>query len=88
MRHTKTSALAAVAAALAYSDREAIPLGEDALPMGEAVPQPMPPMLFKAPLKLAPANKGRSNNKAGARLKDRERAKAAHRARMAQKRKK
>lgn len=38
--------------------------------------------------KLAPGHKGRSNNKPGARMKDRARAKAAHKSRMAQKRKK
>lgn len=38
--------------------------------------------------KLAPGNKSRSNNKPGARMKDRARAKAAHKSRMAQKRKK
>lgn len=38
--------------------------------------------------KEAPYNKGRSNNKPGARAKDRARTKAAHKARMAQKRRK
>lgn len=38
--------------------------------------------------KQPPGNKGRSNNKAGARMKDRQRAKVAHKSRMAQKRKK
>lgn len=73
MSSNKASNLLAMAAVLGLGAQMSMPL----------VPGPewhMP--------KLAPANKGRSNNKWGARAKDRAREKAAHKSRMAQKRKK
>lgn len=77
MSTTKLSRLAAVVAAVG--------LGNMAVQAVETI-QESSDQLTR--WKQAPGNKGRSNNKAGARLKDRERAKAAHRARMAQKRRK
>lgn len=78
MSTTKLSRLAAVVAAVDLGNM-AVPVWDEPLAVGDD-------QLTR--WKQAPGNKGRSNNKAGARLKDRERAKAAHRARMAQKRKK
>lgn len=76
MSTTKLSMLAAVVAAVG--------LGNMAVPAVETIQESSDGLLR---WKQAPGNKGRSNDKAGARLRDRQRAKAAHRARMAQKRK-
>lgn len=78
MTRNKLGMLSAVVAAVG--------LGNMAVPMGE---QPFAAELDQLTRwKQPPGNKGRSNNKAGARLKDRAREKVAHKSRMAQKRRK
>lgn len=78
MTRTKLGMLAAVVAAVGLGDA-AVPYGDEPLAGGDD-------KLTR--WKKATGNKGRSNDKAGARLRDRQRAKAAHKSRMAQKRKK
>lgn len=78
MTRTKLGPMAALLAA--------VTMGDAALPMGD-LPLAQGGMDI-VPWKQPPGNKGRSNNKWGARMKDRQRAKAAHKSRMAQKRKK
>lgn len=78
MSRTKLGMMAAVIAAVGLGNM-AVSMGDEPLAVGDD-------QLTR--WKLAPGNKGRSNNKPGARLKDRAREKAAHKSRMAQKRKK
>lgn len=78
MTRNKLGMLSAVVAAVG--------LGNMAVPMGDS---PLVEGYDKlSHWKQSPGNKGRSNNKPGARMKDRARTKAAHKSRMAQKRRK
>lgn len=78
MIRTKLGMMAAVVAAAGLGNM-AVSMGDEPIAVGDD-------QLTR--WKQAPGNKGRSNNKWGARAKDRAREKAAHKSRMAQKRKK
>lgn len=78
MTRNKLGMMAAVIAAVGLGNL-ALPMGD--LPLAQGG-------IDIVPWKKPPGSKGRSNNKWNARMKDRQRAKAAHKSRMAQKRKK